>query len=124
MCFITLKTSVIVSPILNILRQVASGCMFMPFVTWVSSNMKKEYTAHTIALLIALRTIAGAIGMSVFIGIMTPAANSNTSLSYVESSIKGLNISFLFMGIVSIILLSIAIFGLKKDVSDELYEVS
>lgn len=55
---------------------------------------------------------------------MTPAANSNTSLSYVESSIKGLNISFLFMGIVSIILLSIAIFGLKKDVSDELYEVS
>ena len=86
--------------------------------------MKKEYTAYATALLTALRTIAGAIGMSVFIGIMTPSANSDTSISYVESSLKGLNIAFLFMGIVSIILLGIALFGLKKNVSDELYEVS
>ena len=124
MYFINTETPVIVSAILNIIRQIATGCMFMPFVTWGSSNMKKEYTAYATALLTSLRTIAGAIGMSVFIGIMTPSANSDTSISYVESSMKGLNIAFLFMGIVSIILLGIALFGLKKNVSDELYEVS
>ena len=123
MYLITIKTPVIVSSILNIVRQLAVGCLFMPFVTWGSSNMKKEYTAHATALLTSLRTIAGAIGMSVFVGIMTSKVNT-TTLSSVEANMKGLNMAFLFMSVTSIVLLGIAIFGLKKNTSDELYEIS
>ena len=122
MYFITIETPIVVSALLNIVRQFATGCLFMPFVTYGSSNMKKEYTAHATALLTSLRTIAGAIGMSVFIGIMS--SYNSTTLSAVESSMKGVNLAFLFMGIGSIVLLCIALFGFKKDTCKEYYETS
>lgn len=122
MYFITIETPIVVSALLNIVRQFATGCLFMPFVTYGSSNMKKEYTAHATALLTSLRTIAGAIGMSVFIGIMS--SYNSTTLSAVESSMKGVNLAFLFMGIGSIVLLCIALFGFKKDTCEEYYETS
>ena len=122
MYFITIETPVVISVLLNIVRQFATGCLFMPFVTYGSSNMKKEYTAHSTALLTALRTIAGSIGMSVFIGIMS--SYNSTTLSTVESSMKGVNLAFLFMGIGSIVLLCIALFGFKKDTCGEYYETS
>lgn len=124
MYFITIQTPVAISAMLNIIRQLAFGCMFMPFVTWGNRNMKKEYTAHATALLNSLRTIAGAIGMSAFIGIMTSTTNSSTTLSSVEASMKGLNLAFLYMALACILLLGITIFGLKKDKSNDLYEIS
>jgi transporter family protein len=73
-------------------------------------------------LLTALRTIAGSIGMSVFIGIMS--SYNSTTLSVVESSMKGVNLAFLFMGIGCIVLLGISIFGLNNDTYEEFYETS
>jgi len=113
MFFITIHTPVIVAAIFNVLRQMAVGLLLMPFVTWGTGSLKKEFTAHGTALLTALRTTAGAIGMSAFVGIMTAVASNSTSLSDAEASLHGLNIAFLCLGITNIVLLAMAILGEK-----------
>lgn len=106
MFFITLNTPLIVAAILNIIRNIAIGCLMMPLVTWGINGLKSQYTADGTALLNSLRTMAGAIGTAVFVGIMNIVAE-NTSYIY------GLRISFMTMGIVSLIMVVIAVIMVK-----------
>jgi Na+/melibiose symporter-like transporter len=86
----------------------------MPFITWGTSNVVKSKTAHATALLTSLRTISGAIGSAVFVGIMTAVANHSVETYGDAAQIHGLNITFAAMSIASMVLLMIAIFGVKK----------
>lgn len=112
--FVTIDTSIWVACIFNIIRNMAIGCLMMPLVTWGTSSVKKELTAHGTALLTALRTIAGAIGTAVFVGIMNFIANNSADTLGDRAAMHGFNVTFLCMGMVSVCLLLIAIFGVKK----------
>lgn len=112
--FITMNTSVWISVVCNIIRCMAIGCLMMPLVTWGTSSVEKELTAHGTALLTSLRTIAGAIGTAIFVGIMNAVANNSVDTFGINAPIHGLNVAFLCMGIVSLLLLLIGILGVRS----------
>lgn len=114
MAFINMGTPIWLPAIYNAVRSVSIGCLMMPIITWGTSAISLSSTAHATALLTSLRTIAGAIGSAVFVGVMAVVANHSIETYGEEAQIHGLNITFLVMSFVSMMLLLIAIFGVKK----------
>jgi EmrB/QacA subfamily drug resistance transporter len=114
MIFINMSSPLIVAAILNVIRCAAIGCLMMPFVTWGTSKIDKSSTAHATALLTSLRTISGAIGSAVFVGIMTAVGNSSKAAYGSNAQIHGLNVTFAFMSLATTALLLIAIFCVKN----------
>ncbi|MGN1403793.1 MAG: MFS transporter, partial [Ruminococcus sp.] len=114
MVFISMQTSIWLAAVFNAIRCVSIGCLMMPIVTWGTSGISKKHTAHATALLTSLRTIAGAIGSAIFVGIMTFVADHSAASYGDNAQIHGLNITFLAMSLGSAVLLIIGIFGVKK----------
>ena len=108
MMYVGLNTPLVIPAVLNAIRSVAIGCMMMPFVTWGVSSVPKEHSAHANALLTSLRTIAGAVGSAVFVGVMTYVGQKSTP-------IRGLNFVFLIMTSVSaaFLIFSILMIGME-----------
>jgi MFS family permease len=101
MFFIGMDTPLWVASGLNVVRCVAIGCLLMPLVTWGLSGIPVELTAHGTALLNALRTVAGAVGTAVFVGIMSLVASVSAGQYGDGASLHGLNAAFLVMGIIA-----------------------
>ena len=114
MVFLNMQMSVWLASFYNVLRCLAIGCLMMPLVTWGISGIKEELTAHGTALLTSLRTIAGAVGSAVFVGIMTVAAQGSVADYGANAQIHGLNVTFACMSVVTAILLAIAVFLVKE----------
>lgn len=106
MFFVTLQTPLIIAAMLNVIRNIAIGCLMMPLVTWGINDLESQYTADGTALLNSLRTMAGAIGTAIFVSIM------NLVASY-SSDIFGLCISFFVMSIVALIMIIVAVVFVK-----------
>lgn len=115
MFFIRMDTTVWLAAVYNAIRCAAIGCFMMPLVTWGTSNISSSLTAHGTALLTSLRTVAGAIGTAVFVGIMTAVANRSAGSYGENASMHGLNTTFLAMSGVSCLLLIIGIVCVKTD---------
>ena len=119
MIFITLKTSLILIAALNVLRSLAIGCLMMPLVTWGMSGIDVHMTAHGTALLTSLRTIAGAVGSAIFVSIMSTVAKNSAATLGAQAPMHGVNMTFLFMSLVSVILMLVAIFAKTNQRSAE-----
>ncbi|MGN1032127.1 MAG: MDR family MFS transporter [Intestinibacter sp.] len=115
MIFITMNTSIWLASVYNVIRCVSIGCLMMPLVTWGITNINSSLTAHGTALLTSFRTISGAIGSAVFVGIMTLVGNSSINKYGENAQIHGLNITFLAMSIFTLLLLFIAVFLVKSN---------
>ncbi len=115
MVFISMNTSVWVASGLNIIRCLAIGCLLTPLITWGAGGVDKSLTAHATALLASLRTVAGSIGAAVFVGIMTLAQNNSVERLGAEAPMHGLNISFVWMAAFTVLMLLIALFGVRKQ---------
>lgn len=114
MYFITLNTSIVVAAVLNALRCAAIGCLMMPLVTWGTMNVRKEKVSDATAILSSLRTIGGAIGAAVFVGLMLSVAENSFDKYGEAAGIHGFNITFLCMAFCSVILLAIGVFCVRK----------
>jgi EmrB/QacA subfamily drug resistance transporter len=110
MFFVSRETGLFVAMMLNVLRNVSIGCLLMPFVTWGTSEIRKELTADATALLTALRTMAGAIGGAIFVGIMNAVAEKSIVNHGVDAPLQGVKSAFLCMGGVSLLLLLASLF--------------
>ena len=64
-------TPLMVVTILNVFRNISTGMLMMPFVTWGMGSLKQQDVAHGTSLLTSLRTIAGAFGVAIFMVIVT-----------------------------------------------------
>ncbi|WP_455542602.1 MDR family MFS transporter [Intestinibacter sp.] len=115
---ITMDTSIWWACILNVFRYASIGCILTPIVTWGVSNIDSSLTSHGTALINTLRTIAGAIGSVVFVGIMTSVAANSSHINPGEAQLQGMSVSFIGMAIASAIFLIIGIWGVK-DIKDE-----
>lgn len=115
MSMITAHTSVLVAAMLNVIRSVAIGCLMMPFVTFGISSMEAKYIAHGTALLTSLRTISGAIGTAVFVGILNVCSTGAKASAYENAGIYGLHAAFGCMTAVTVIMLFVMIGGIKKE---------
>lgn len=114
MCFISAETPLAIAAFLNAIRCVAIGCLMMPFVTWGISHIAEKNTADGTALINSLRTIAGAIGTAVFVGIMNFVATKSSSSNEVNASIQGMHVSFAVMSLIAGIMVLVAIFCVKS----------
>ena len=123
MFFIHIHTGIWMAVCLNILRCAATGCLLMPFVTWGNKNIPPELTAHGTALLTSLRTVAGAIGTAVFVGIMNTVARNSHTLTGSAALLHGMNVSFLVMTVASGLLLFTGLFLIKDSRTEVLIEV-
>ena len=118
MFFLTMETPLLVAAGWNVLRNISIGSLMMPLLTWGTSNVDFKKMADATSLLTSLRTIAGSIGSAVFVGIMT-VVSANSTESYGDNAqMHGMNISFLWMAVGSLVLLLIALFGCKEKGSE------
>ncbi len=102
--------------IYNVVRCVAIGLMLMPLITWGTTNAGKAHMADASAMLSSLRTIGGAIGTAVFVGISSAVATRVAGSASADTSaqMRGMNIAFLVMGFASLTMLLIGIFLVKS----------
>lgn len=117
MCMISMSTPVLVASILNVVRCIAISSLMMPMVTWgIGALNSPSMNAHGTALLTALRTVAGAIGAAVFVGIMTNATQSAKASYGANAPMHGLHVAFYGMTAVAVILLLVgAVFVRDKN---------
>lgn len=88
--------------------------IMMPFVTWGISSVNSKNTADGTALLTALRTIAGAIGTAVAVGVMNCIAEKDGSPASAASQIHGMHISFAVMSVIALIMFIVVLFFVKS----------
>ena len=120
MYFITLSTPVYVAAGYNVVRCVAIGCLMMPLITWGTSYVEGALVADATALLTSLRTIAGALGSAVFVGIMSLVEERSASVYGTAAGMHGLNVTFGCMAAGTVILLLIAGVGVRTG--QEIYK--
>lgn len=111
---VKMTTPLILAALYNVIRCVAIGCIMMPIVTWGIESIKEKNTAHGTALLTSLRTIAGAIGTAVFVGIMTTVQSHSQSTYLDNAAIHGLNAAYAVMAAVSAVMLIIGVLFVKS----------
>lgn len=107
MSVLSQETSMIYLAVILVVRSIAIAFLMMPLVTWGMSKVQKEKTSDGTALLTSLRTIAGAVGSAVFVGVMTVVEGHT-------SSITGMSVAFICLTVIAVIQLFIAIFGCKE----------
>ena len=115
MYFVTIHTPLTAAAFFNAIRCIAIGCLMMPLVTWGTSRVDTALVADATALLTSLRTVAGAVGSAVFVGIMS-LISRRSAASYGENAdIHGLNAAFLCMTLGAVLLLAVAVFCVHSD---------
>lgn len=113
MALITLGTPLWVAAALNVLRNLAIGSLMMPLLTWGTTHVEQRKVADASSLLTSLRTVAGSIGSAVFVGIMT-AVSASSAAAYGDAALMhGMNVAFLGMTAGAVVLLGIALFGVR-----------
>jgi len=99
----------------DLLRSLSIGYLMMPLITWGTSFVDETFVADATALLTSLRTIAGAIGSAIFVGIMTAVATNSAATYGVNANIHGMNVSFFAMSLFALILLLLALSCPKSE---------
>lgn len=115
MFFLTMATPLWVAVGLNVISNIFIGSLMMPLLTWGTSNVNSQKVADASALLISLRTIAGSIGSAVFVGTMTTVSISYAADYGDNALMHGMNISFLWMAVGSLVRLVISIWGVRSS---------
>ncbi len=116
MFFLTMNTPLWVAAGFNVIRNISIGSLMMPLLTWGTSNVKPQKVADASSLLTSFRTISGSIGSAVFVGIMTMVSANSIATYGDDALMHGMNISFLWMAVGSLVLLLISIFGAGNNV--------
>lgn len=114
MYFLTMSTPLWVATTLNVIRNISIGSLMMPLLTWGTSNVPIKKVADASSLLTSLRTVSGAIGSAVFVGIMTMVSDNSADVYGNSALMHGMNIAFLCMSVGSVILLLISVCGVRK----------
>ena len=100
---------------LNVIRNISIGSLMMPLLTWGTSNVDPGRVADASSLLTSFRTIAGSIGSAVFVGIMNIVSENSEAVYGGSALMHGMNISFMWMTVGSLVLLAISIFGTGRQ---------
>lgn len=84
-------------------RSIAIACLMMPLVTWGVGALDASKCAHGTALLSSLRTLTGAIGSTVSVGVMSSAGTT------ASSALSGVHVAFGMLAALSIPLVAVGI---------------
>ena len=115
MFFLTMRMPLWAAAALNVIRNISIGSLMMPLLTWGTSRVSPKKVADASSLLTSFRTIAGSIGSAVFVGIMTVVSAGSAAVYGDNALMHGMNISFLCMAAGALVLLLIAVFGVRTE---------
>ena len=88
----------------------------MPFVTWgIASITDRSATAHGTALLTSLRTIAGAIGTAVFVGIMNGATQKAAAAGSANAGLHGFRTAGIGMTAIAAFMFAAGILMIREE---------
>ena len=97
-------------------RSAGISFLMMPFVTWGIAGIKeKGATAHGTALLTSLRTIAGAIGVAVFVGIMSTSTANAAAAANPNPGLYGFRIAAIAMSAVAVVMAAAGMVLIKDE---------
>ncbi|WP_042274453.1 MDR family MFS transporter [[Clostridium] dakarense] len=120
MVFISMSTPIYIPALYHVIRSIAIACLMMPLVTWGTNSVDKSLVTDATALLTSLRTIAGAIGAAMFVGVMSMISTNSIPTYGKNAPMHGLNVTFFAMSIVAVILLVISVFFVDKVKNNQL----
>lgn len=86
----------------------------MPLTTSGLNTLERKLYAHGNAANNTVRQIAGAIGTSILVTVMTKSAQSSGILNPEKAMIHGMNTSFWWAAILGLVSFVIAFFAVKK----------
>jgi sugar phosphate permease len=86
-----------------------SGCMVMPMTTWGVNSVDAVHRADATALINSMRTVAGALGMAVMMGIVTMVAGGRIPVD--AATMDGMHMAFLALSIISVVLIILTLFA-------------
>ncbi|ORY73339.1 major facilitator superfamily protein [Neocallimastix californiae] len=109
---LSVEDSIWIYSVINIFRCIAMGVLLMPLVSWSMTDIPVTKTSDATALYNSFRSIAGAVGGTSFISIMTKVSKA-VAHSKPNPDMYGINVVFLIMSITSLIVFLIGIFGYK-----------
>lgn len=98
-CLLTAEASAAMLIFLFILKNLSVGCLMMPLVTWGMSSLLPSQTAHGTAILTSLRTVAGAIGSALLVGLMSTV--SRTELFTAKVTMGGMRAAFIGLAVIA-----------------------
>lgn len=87
----------------------------MPLVTWSVTQLTGKAIASASAVLTTLRTVAGAVGTSVSVALMSFIANRGAAQQTVVASVGGVNATFISMSIIVVLMLIIILKSVKSS---------
>jgi EmrB/QacA subfamily drug resistance transporter len=119
MVFISMSTPIYIPALYHVIRSIAIACLMMPLVTWGTNSVDKSLVTDATALLTSLRTIAGAIGAAMFVGVMSMISTNSIPTYGKDAPMHGLNVTFFAMSIVAAILLVISVFFVDKGKNNQ-----
>src|SRR5690625_2952910 len=97
---LTEKTSFLYLSVGNAIRMLSIAMVMMPVTTAGLNELPKELIPHGTAMSNTFRQVSGAIGTAMLITVMAMSSIPNSG---VEGSIHGVNVSFIFASIISLI---------------------
>lgn len=110
MFFMDEKTPVIVFTVLNVIRNISTGLLMMPFVTWGMSGLLQKDTAHGTSLLTSLRTISGAFGSAIFMVLVSVFSSGESAMPGMKAAFAGL----VLLGIIELVICACSAFGIRE----------
>lgn len=101
-------TGVWLLAVLFVVRSAAIAALMMPLVTWGVGALPDSKNGHGTAFISSLRTLAGALGTAVGVGVM------NVAGAWTGSALVGLHVSFAMLAVLSVLLVVIGLIAYRK----------
>lgn len=112
--FLSMNTPIAYIIIVYALRMLGISMLMMPLTTSGLNSLHRDLYAHGNAANNTLRQVAGSIGTSIIVTLMSKASLSSGISNPIKAQIYGMNISFACTAALSLIGLIIAFFVVKK----------
>lgn len=112
--FLSSDTTIAFISIMYALRLLGMGMFMMPLTTSGLNSLERKMYAHGNAANNTMRQIAGAIGTSILVTVMTKTAASSGLTNPEDAMIHGMNTSFFWAAILGLIGFIIAVFVVKR----------
>ncbi|GAK01697.1 LOW QUALITY PROTEIN: multidrug resistance protein [Geomicrobium sp. JCM 19055] len=121
---LTTETTFLYLTIVSTIRMLGIALCMMPVTTAGINVLPNRLIPHGTAMNNTMRQVAGAVGTALLVTIMTQAAISPADAGSMEGAVRGVNMAFLFAGILSSLgfLLSFMIKRKKQTVTDSMNE--
>lgn len=113
--FLKVDTSITYVIIVYAIRMLGIAMLLMPLTTSGLNSLHRKYYAHGNAASNTLRQVAGSIGTSIIITLMSKSAASSGLSNPLEAQVHGMNVSFAYIAGLTFVGLIIAFFVVKKQ---------